>query len=147
MRNPIQRANTLLDYLEPGELFVALALRLYLAPIFWMAGTRKLNDMSSTIAWFGNADWGLGLPLPAVLAWLATLTEVLGALLLLIGLGVRWVSIPLMVTMLVAGLVVHWQKRMAGNRQRIRAFCDRAYDRSHRTAGAGQKHSSRTRQH
>ena len=74
-----------------------------------MAGTRKLNDMSSTIAWFGNVDWGLGLPLPAVLAWLATLTEVLGALLLLIGLGVRWVSIPLMVTMLVAGLVVHWQ--------------------------------------
>ena len=109
MRNPIQRANTLLDYLEPGELFAALALRLYLAPIFWMAGTRKLNDMSSTVAWFGNAEWGLALPLPAVLAWLATLTEVLGALLLLIGLGVRWVSIPLMVTMLVAGLVVHWQ--------------------------------------
>lgn len=59
LRNLIQRANTLLDYLEPGELFAALALRLYLAPIFWMAGTRKLNDMSSTIAWFGNADSGL----------------------------------------------------------------------------------------
>ena len=109
MRNLIQRTNSLLNCLEPGEFFAALALRLYLAPIFWMAGTRKLNDMDSTIAWFGNADWGLGLPLPALLAWLATLTEVLGALLLLIGLGVRWVSIPLMITMLVAGLAVHWQ--------------------------------------
>ncbi len=109
MRNLIQRANELLDYLQPGELFAALALRLYLAPIFWMAGTRKLKDIDSTIAWFANADWGLGLPLPALLAWLATLTEVIGALLLLVGLGVRWVSIPLMVTMLVAGLTVHWQ--------------------------------------
>ena len=109
MRNLIQRANKLLDYLQPGELFAALALRLYLAPIFWMAGTRKLKDIDSTIAWFANADWGLGLPLPALLAWLATLTEVIGALLLLVGLGVRWVSIPLMVTMLVAGLTVHWQ--------------------------------------
>jgi uncharacterized membrane protein YphA (DoxX/SURF4 family) len=43
------------------------------------------------------------------LAWLATLTEVLGAMLLFIGLGVRWISIPLMITMLVAGLAVHWQ--------------------------------------
>lgn len=109
MRNLIQRANELLDYLQPGELFAALALRLYLAPIFWMAGTRKLKDIDSTIAWFANADWGLGLTLPALLAWLATLTEVIGALLLLVGLGVRWVSIPLMVTMLVAGLTVHWQ--------------------------------------
>ena len=109
MRSLIQRANELLDYLQPGELFAALALRLYLAPIFWMAGTRKLKDIDSAIAWFANADWGLGLPLPALLAWLATLTEVIGALLLLVGLGVRWVSIPLMVTMLVAGLTVHWQ--------------------------------------
>ena len=109
MPDLIRRANSLLGHLEPGELLAALALRLYLAPIFWMAGSRKLSDMDSTIAWFGNADWGLGLPLPALLAWLATLTEVLGALLLLIGLGVRWVSIPLMVTMLVAGFTVHWQ--------------------------------------
>jgi uncharacterized membrane protein YphA (DoxX/SURF4 family) len=65
--------------------------------------------MESTIAWFGNPDWGLGLPWPALLAWLATLTEAVGAILLLIGFGVRWISIPLMVTMLVAGLTVHWQ--------------------------------------
>lgn len=47
--------------------------------------------------------------MPALLAWLATLTEAVGAILLLIGFGVRWISIPLMVTMLVAGLIVHWK--------------------------------------
>ena len=92
-----------LDFLAP------LLLRLYLVPIFWMAGTHKLADMQSTIAWFGNPDWGLGLPFPALLAWLAALAEAGGALLLLFGLAVRWVSLPLMVTMLVAIVSVHWQ--------------------------------------
>jgi uncharacterized membrane protein YphA (DoxX/SURF4 family) len=92
-----------LDFLAP------LLLRLYLVPVFWMAGTHKLAGMDSTIAWFGNPDWGLGLPFPAVLAWLAALTEVGGALLLLCGLAVRWISVPLMVTMLVAIFTVHWE--------------------------------------
>lgn len=78
-------------------------------PIFWMAGTHKLADMESTIAWFGNPGWGLGLPFPALLAWLAALTEAGGAVLLLLGLAVRWISIPLMVTMLVAIFAVHWE--------------------------------------
>ena len=92
-----------LDFLGP------LLLRLYLVPVFWMAGTHKLADMESTIAWFGNPDWGLGLPFPTLLAWLAALTEAGGALLLLFGLAVRWISIPLMLTMLVAIFTVHWQ--------------------------------------
>ena len=91
-----------LDFLGP------LLLRLYLVPIFWMAGTHKLADMPSSIAWFGNPDWGLGLPLPELLAWLAALTEVGGSILLLVGLAVRWVSIPLIITMLVAIVTVHW---------------------------------------
>ncbi len=85
-----------------------LALRLYLVPVFWMAGTRKLANMDSTIEWFGNPDWGLGLPMPELLAHLAAYSEAIGALLLLIGLAVRWVSIPLMVTMVVAALTLHW---------------------------------------
>jgi uncharacterized membrane protein YphA (DoxX/SURF4 family) len=92
-----------LDFLGP------LALRLYLVPIFWMAGNKKLADMDSIIEWFGNPDWGLGLPFPEFMAWAATLTEVGGAVLLLIGLAVRWVSIPLMATMVVAAVTVHLQ--------------------------------------
>jgi putative oxidoreductase len=91
------------DFLGP------LALRLYLVPVFWMAGMNKYNGFSDTAEWFGNPDWGLGLPFPEVMAFLATTTELLGALLLLIGFAVRWISIPLMVTMLVATFAVHWE--------------------------------------
>jgi uncharacterized membrane protein YphA (DoxX/SURF4 family) len=91
-----------LDFLLP------LLLRLYLAPVFWVAGMNKVADIESVIQWFGNSDWGLGLPFPELLAWLATLTELVGAILLVTGLAVRWISIPLMVTMLVAVFSVHW---------------------------------------
>jgi len=91
------------DFLAP------LALRLYLAPIFWMAGVSKLSDIESTAAWFGNPDWGLGLSYPTILAWSAASVEIIGAVLLVIGLAVRWVSIPLMFTMAVAIISVHWQ--------------------------------------
>ena len=102
------QAQQQLNKTNSADFLAPLALRLYLAPVFWVAGTNKLSDMDSVIAWFGNPDWGLGLPLPELLAWLATLTEVGGAVLLLTGLAVRWVSIPLMITMLVAMFTVHW---------------------------------------
>jgi uncharacterized membrane protein YphA (DoxX/SURF4 family) len=90
-----------------------LAMRLYLVPVFWMAGTQKLAGIDNTIEWFGNPEWGLGLPFPALLAYLAAYSEAIGALLLLIGLATRWISIPLMVTMLVAALAVHWDNGWA----------------------------------
>ena len=90
-----------------------LALRLYLVPVFWVAGTMKLGGMENTIAWFGNPDWGLGLPFPTLMAYLAAYTEVIGAILLAIGLATRWVSIPLMFTMVVAVTAVHWDNGWA----------------------------------
>lgn len=102
-------AQGILDKFRALDFLAPLALRLYLAPIFWMAGTKKLADMESTIAWFGNPDFGLGLPFPALMAWMAALTEAGGAILLLLGLGVRWISVPLMFTMIVAAVTVHLQ--------------------------------------
>lgn len=95
------------DFLGP------LALRLYLVPVFWMAGTKKWESFDSTAEWFGNPDWGLGLPFPLVLAFLATWTEILGAISLLFGVALRWFAVPLMFTMIVAATTVHlehgWQ--------------------------------------
>ena len=109
----LQKMQRLLDTTRAVDFLGPLALRLYLAPVFWVAGMNKLSDMDNVIAWFGNPEWGLGLPAPALMAWLATLTEVGGAALLLVGLAVRWISIPLMITMLVAIFSVHikngWQ--------------------------------------
>ena len=94
--------------LQPVDGLPALALRLYLVPVFWSAGMNKLNAFDDTVAWFGNADWGLGLPFPTLMAGLATGAELVGAVLLALGLLTRWISIPLMVTMLVAIFTVHW---------------------------------------
>ncbi|HFD79719.1 MAG TPA: DoxX family protein [Gammaproteobacteria bacterium] len=105
---PLIQLQRLLDKTRAFDFLAPLALRLYLVPIFWMAGNKKLADMDSIVAWFGNPDWGLGLPFPEFMAWAAALTETGGAVLLLIGFAVRWISIPLMVTMVVAAVTVHW---------------------------------------
>jgi putative oxidoreductase len=108
--NLINWAQDLLEKIIEAIGFIGpLLLRLYLVPIFWIAGTKKIDSMEDTIAWFGNPDWGLGLPFPTLMAWSASLTEAGGALLLLFGLGIRWISIPLMCTMIVAALTVHIQ--------------------------------------
>lgn len=99
--------NQLMDILRQQDYLAALLLRLYLAPVFWMAGTQKLSHFDSTVEWFGNPDWGLGLPAPFIMAALATATEVIGAVFLLLGIAVRWISIPLSVTMIVAAVTVH----------------------------------------
>ncbi len=103
----------LLRLLQPIDGLPALALRLFLVPVFWTAGTNKLLNFSDTVDWFGNPDYGLGLPFPVIMAALATSAEIGGAILLALGLFTRWISIPLIVTMLVAILSVHlpngWQ--------------------------------------
>lgn len=99
----------ILDQISIFDFLGPLALRLYLAPVFWMAGVNKLMNMDSTIKWFGNPEWGLGLPFPTVMAYLATYTEIIGAVALFLGLGVRFISIPLMVVMIVAAISVHFE--------------------------------------
>jgi len=97
------------DFLAP------LALRLYLAPVFWMASNNKWNpfdansSLNGTIEWFGNPDWGLGLPFPELMAYMAWGAEYFGAIALVLGLGLRWFAIPLMATMVVAIATVHWE--------------------------------------
>ncbi|OHX35325.1 hypothetical protein BJL95_00595 [Methylomonas sp. LWB] len=92
-----------LDFLAP------LLIRLYLAPVFWMAGTKKFANFTDTAAWFGNAEWGLGLPAPYVLVFLVAFVETFGALFLVFGFATRVISLPLSVIMVVAAVTAHWQ--------------------------------------
>jgi len=94
-----------IDFLAP------LLLRLYLAPIFIVAGSQKLQlpwllPKPGVVQWFAH---GLDLPLPYLMAALAGWAELFGGILLLIGLATRWATIPLMITMTVAALTVHWK--------------------------------------
>ncbi|WP_247671197.1 DoxX family protein [Pseudoalteromonas sp. MMG005] len=82
-----------------------LLLRVYLAPIFILAGYNKLNNIDNVIYWFDS----LSIPAPELMAWLAALTEFGGGIILLFGFAVRLISIPLMVIMVVAAISAHWQ--------------------------------------
>ncbi len=111
----LSRLRKLLNETRRADFLAPLLLRLYLAPVFWVAANNKWNpldpdsSLQSTIDWFANPDWGLGLPFPELMATLAWGAEYFGAILLLLGLAVRLISIPLMVTMLVAAITVHLQ--------------------------------------
>jgi uncharacterized membrane protein YphA (DoxX/SURF4 family) len=107
--NLANRLQNLMDATRHVDWLGPLALRLYLAPVFWVAGMEKVTGFSGIVEWFGNSEWGLGLPAPLLMAFLATSAEVVGAVFLLFGFAVRWISVPLMATMIVAALSVHWQ--------------------------------------
>lgn len=91
--------------IRPLDGLAPLLLRLYLAPVLMQAGWNKMIGFESTVAWFES---GLGLPFPTLMAALAAGAELFGGVLLLVGLATRWISIPLMITMLVAIFAVHW---------------------------------------
>jgi uncharacterized membrane protein YphA (DoxX/SURF4 family) len=97
------------ELLQPADGVGPLLLRVYLAPVLIQAGWTKFAAFESTAAWLGNPDWGLGLPLPHLMAALAVGTELLGGIALVIGFAVRWFAIPLIFTMLVAIFAVHWE--------------------------------------
>ena len=87
-----------LDFLGP------LALRIYLAPIFIMAGSNKLAHAEHLGPYFAS----LGIPAAELMVYVAALAELLGGIALLIGLAMRWFAVPLMITMIVAAVTAHW---------------------------------------
>lgn len=82
-----------------------LLIRLVLAYGFYGPAMMKLNDVSAIAEWFTS----IGIPAPTLNAYLATYTEFFGAILLALGLLTRFISIPLLITMLVAVKTVHWE--------------------------------------
>lgn len=107
LKQIMRQARGWLENSQRADFLAPLFLRIYLVPIFWLAGMTKLDHYESTVEWFGNSDWGLGLPLPGLLTAIVVTVELGGAVMLAIGLATRWVSIPLMLAMLVAGLSAH----------------------------------------
>lgn len=108
MNTPIQTWQRSTAALQKLDFIPLLALRLYLAPIMIISGWNKYQSFDSMVNWFGNPDWGLGLPFPALMVSLTIAAELIGGWLLVIGFATRLVTIPLMLTMIVAALTVHW---------------------------------------
>ncbi len=75
-----------------------LIIRLYWGWEFFLTGKGKLTDLSKPAQYFES----LGVPLPHFSALLAGCTELIGGLLLLVGLASRLISIPLMILLVTA---------------------------------------------
>lgn len=81
-----------------------LALRLGLGIVFVVHGVSKLNG--GPAEGFGGMLTGLSVPAPEVFAWLVTIAELVGGIMLLVGLLTRLATLPLIVTMIGAILLV-----------------------------------------
>lgn len=81
------------------------ALRMVVGLVFLVHGGQKLFmfGFAGTAGFFES----IGIPAPMASAVLVTFVELLGGLALILGLGTRWVAIPLAITMITAFFTVH----------------------------------------
>ena len=82
---------------------MALIGRVLLALMFVKSGFGKLGNIDGTAAYIASG----GLPLPAVLAVLVGLFELLGGLALAVGFKARWAALALGVFTLLASVLFH----------------------------------------
>ena len=101
----LSRIHNTLKGFDALEFLPLFLIRLYLFYVLWFAGINKIDSFDKFSGYLGT----LGVPFPDIFTWLVIITEAGGAALILIGLFVRWSSIPLLVVMFFAGYLVHWQ--------------------------------------
>ena len=91
------------NILSNGQSLSLLLARLAIAYGFYEPAIRKWSDIGSIATWFES----IGIPLPSLNAYMAASTELLGVILLTLGLFTRLISIPLIIVMIVAITTVH----------------------------------------
>ena len=101
----INRIHHLLKGFESLDFVPLTLMRVYLFYVLWFAGVGKIDTFDKFSGYLGT----LGVPFPEIFTWLVVVTEAGGACLLLIGLFVRWISVPLLIVMFFAGYLVHYQ--------------------------------------
>lgn len=87
------------EQLEP---YAPTLLRIMVGLVFFMHGWQKIQNPDGFIGFVGS----LGFPAPAVFGWLVILLEFAGGLLLILGLGVRLVSLAYIVEMAITTIMV-----------------------------------------
>jgi len=75
--------------------FMLLILRLWIAHIFWVSGILKIEDFDNTIALFRD-EYQVPLLPPVFVAVMGTIFEISCPILLTLGLGVRFATLPLL---------------------------------------------------
>lgn len=52
----LNKLQDMLDATRAIDWVAPLAMRLYLVPVFWVAGMNKVSGFDNVVAWFGNSD-------------------------------------------------------------------------------------------
>ncbi len=91
------------DILQNFQSLSLLFARLAVAYGFLEPALMKWKDIDGIATWFGT----MGIPFPTLNAYISATTEILGVVLLTLGLFTRLISIPLIVVMVVAIMTVH----------------------------------------
>jgi len=94
---------SVVEKLSKGKDLPLLIMRLFIAYGFYGPAMMKLKNIDNIVSYFDS----LGIPFPAINAYMAAATETTGVVLLTLGLGVRIISLPLIITMIVAIFTVH----------------------------------------
>jgi putative oxidoreductase len=89
--------------LSQGQSISLFLARLAVAYGFYEPAMQKWSDITAVAGWFES----IGIPFPTINAYMAASTEILGVVLLTLGLFTRLISIPLIVIMIVAITTVH----------------------------------------
>lgn len=121
--NVVERWTTLTERLSGvGQWLAPLGLRIILAWEFFEAGREKLHGEN----WFSSIQTDFPFPfniVPASLSWtMATWSELLLGIALLIGLGTRFAAFGLFVLTVVATAAVHWPDNWMGVSQLLQGY-------------------------
>jgi putative oxidoreductase len=90
--------------LNQGQSLSLLFARLTLAYGLYQPAMEKWSNINSVAEWFES----MSIPFPLLNAYMAASTEILGVVLLVLGLFTRLISIPLIIIMIVAIATVHF---------------------------------------
>ena len=101
----LKQIHNFLESLQRLDFVGLFLLRIYLFFVLWYAGIGKVDTVDKFSGYLGTLE----VPFPEIVSWLVIIFEAGGAVLLLIGLFVRWASVSLMVIMFFAGYFVHYE--------------------------------------
>jgi len=90
----------LFNYFQSFSLLFA---RLALAYGFYEPALTKWNNFDTTTEWFSS----LGIPFASLATLLTASIEIMGVVLLVLGLFTRLITVPLMIVMFIASITVH----------------------------------------
>lgn len=99
----INKISSRVTQLEKFRDFPLLFIRLILAYGFFVPAKMKWGNIADVAEWFESMSY----PLPYVGAYMAAVFESLGVVFLLLGLGTRYITLPLIFIMMVAIFTVH----------------------------------------